>query len=145
MGNKHEIRPYREDDFAFCNALVETNMASYFEQDGTSWDEALFRHNIKKGTVSIYWIEEERAGFIQSSERDGEAYVNIIQVVAHSRNQGIGRVLMEYAESLFPPGKYRYVSLKVYKGSPAIRLYQKLGYMVVGEEDHKYVMKKKLI
>ena len=56
------------------------------------------------------------------------------------RNQGIGTELMKNMIQLMKEEGFRQVSLSITKGNPAIRLYERLGFEVVDENEEDYIM-----
>ena len=72
-----------------------------------------------------------------------------ISVLAEFRGHNIGTMLMERLFDLLRERGYKRTSLSVQKNNPAVRFYQRLGYVVTGEKlDHvgheDYIMIKEL-
>jgi len=77
----------------------------------------------------------EPCGFILIDLRGvaGSPYVATIAVAEHARGQGVGTLMLAHAESLFA-GRARYIFLCVSSFNVhARRLYERLGYSLVGE------------
>ena len=84
-------------------------------------------------------------GWMQSFVREGdELFVAQLFVDEPYRGRGIGtevmRLLIAEAE-----GNEQAVGLDVVKINPALRLYERLGFRVVGEEERKYNMRRDLV
>lgn len=56
------------------------------------------------------------------------------------RGQGIGTALMEEMLALLRERGYKKASLSVQKENYAYRLYLKVGFTIVGENDEEYIM-----
>lgn len=136
--------PYTADDFSYCNSLIKENMGSYFEQYGISWEADRFRRQADEGILRICQIGEVRVGFFHLSEKDNQGYVNTIQVGRLYRNLGIGKKMLKQIEALFSTRNYSLIRLKVYKESPAIRLYESMGYAIESAQATQYLMQKEL-
>ena len=54
------------------------------------------------------------------------------------RGKGIGYNLMKQFENK----NIKTICLKVWDNNPAVQFYKKLGYKIVEEKDHKYLMEK---
>lgn len=67
-----------------------------------------------------------------------------ISVLPEYRNQGIGTELVESLLSLLRERGYSQVSLSVQKENYAVRMYRKLGFVVLRENDEDYVMVRSL-
>lgn len=141
---KFQFIPYQAADFSYCNSLIEENMRSYFDQYGISWEADRFRRQASEGFIRICQVGEVRAGFFHLSEKDQQGYVNTIQVGRQFRNQGIGNSMMNQIEAFFSAKQYSLIRLKVYNESPAIRLYEGMGYAIETKQGSQYLMEKKL-
>lgn len=67
-----------------------------------------------------------------------------ISLLPEYRNQGIGTHLLTHLLSLLKERGYKSVSLSVQKLNYAVRLYAKMGFVVLRENDDDYVMLLKL-
>lgn len=63
------------------------------------------------------------------------AYFYSFRVFQLFRGQGIGTSMLTYAQQLIYNMRYRYATIAVAKDNPdALRLYQRLGYKIIGED-----------
>lgn len=102
-------------------------------------------HNTKKGRT-LMWVVADTQGeligqafvMLKSGDREAadgvhRAYVFSFRVKAKWRNKGIGSSLMQFVEQDLKQRGFRFVTLNVAKENEgALRLYQHLGYRVVG-------------
>lgn len=68
-----------------------------------------------------------------------------ISLFKEFRNKGIGRVLMSRMIDLLKGSGYGRVSLSVQKANYAVRMYLKLGFVIVNETEEEFVMVKNLL
>ena len=68
-----------------------------------------------------------------------------ISLFKEFRNKGIGRVLMSRMIDLLKEKGYGRVSLSVQKANYAVRMYLKLGFVIVNETEEEFVMVKNLL
>jgi len=61
--------------------------------------------------------------------KPGECYVEHLAVSASARGQGIGTKLLKWCEETARSRGARYLSLGVIRGNPAIRLYERFGFV----------------
>lgn len=145
---------YIEDDRTYSNfSIRQVTRADLpkLEWDGEYWKfrdmfADLYR-NTQAGRTLMWVVARQRPGeeligqafvMLKSSERDaadGEsrAYVFSFRVKDQWRNQGMGTFLMNYVEEDLRRRGFEYVTLNVAKENLAAqRLYQRLGYQVVG-------------
>jgi ribosomal protein S18 acetylase RimI-like enzyme len=78
-------------------------------------------------------------GWLQSAARQDGLYLSHLYIASSFQRQGIGarimsRVIAEAAQANLP------LKLDVVKINPALRLYQRLGFRISGEEEHKFNM-----
>ena len=79
-----------------------------------------------------------RIGIVQYESSCEEIRILQLQIHPDYQGQGYGGGVIEQLLRLAGQGP---VSLAVLKGNPAIRLYLRAGFKVVGEDDHEYHMK----
>lgn len=121
---KPEIARYvsnwgREDDFGFVSV------------DG---------NNRSLGAIWLRLLKGEERGFGYVDDQTPELGMGVL---AEYRGQGIGTgLLARLLQSV--AGRYDQISLSVSVGNPAIRLYQRMGFEVVGKSGDSITMKRKL-
>lgn len=64
----------------------------------------------------------------------------VIALFAAYRNKGIGTQMMNQMIAWMKSEGYAQVSLSITKGNPAIRLYERLGFRTVDENEEDYIM-----
>jgi len=138
-----QFRPACAQDFEYCKRL-------YFAERGWIIDElkldrdaqtASFERQWDQTQIRILMVDGCDAGWMQSVSREGEIFLAQILVDAPFQGRGIGteamnRLIAEAASA------GRAVCLDVVKINPALRLYERLGFRIVGEEQHKFNMKR---
>ena len=75
---------------------------------------------------------------------DDETPELAISVLPECRGQGIGTKLLDYLFELLREYGYKQTSLSVQKTNPAVRLYQRVGYKIIRENDEDFIMIKDL-
>lgn len=83
-------------------------------------------HIILKAT-----IDEIIIGSVRANNQDGTCYIGKLIVHSSYQNKGIGKLLMNAIENLFP--KSRYELFTGSKSEKNIALYEKLGYKIFKE------------
>ncbi len=67
-----------------------------------------------------------------------------ISLYKEYRGKGIGTELMKEMLDTLKARGYERASLSVQKGNYAAKMYQKLGFQIIGENEEEYLMLKKL-
>jgi ribosomal protein S18 acetylase RimI-like enzyme len=142
---KVRLRPSTEADFAFVFALNKTNMHPYVERL-RGWDDAAewvdMKRKVQPGSDQIIEVDGCPAGVFAVDRRMTEWYLRHIELLPTFQNCGIGTTLIrQLLEEAYQQGVA--VTLQVLKMNPARRLYERLGFRVMGETEIKYRMKAK--
>lgn len=94
------------------------------------------------GAVWIRTFQGELKGFGCIDEQTPEIAIALFEAY---RNQGIGTQMMIQIINLMKAEGYSQVSLSITKGNPAIRLYERLGFKTIDENEEDYIMLMHLI
>jgi ribosomal protein S18 acetylase RimI-like enzyme len=108
------------------------------------WDEARHRRHCSecwsRGGISIIEIDGIRVGMIQVLDQLDAVEVGEIQIHASHQNQGIGsQVLKDTIARAHEHGKKVVLSVAL-KNEAAYRLYQRLGFQKIAQNDTHHLM-----
>jgi len=92
--------------------------------------------------VSIIVADGKDVGWLQVSETDGEIFLKQMFLQRAAQGQGIGSSLLADLIARSHQAN-KPVRLGVVKINPAVRLYQRFGFMITSEDDFKYYMEKR--
>ena len=141
MESKKPSITYRDstqDDFGFVFELNKTNMKKYVEEI-RGWDEDFEREDMKKkftpAVDKIIQIDGKDSGILRILETDESVLLDHIELLPEFQGQGLGSKIVQ---EILKKGKR--VNLQVLKQNPAVNLYKKLGFKIIGETDLKYKM-----
>ncbi|MGD0367013.1 MAG: GNAT family N-acetyltransferase [Acidobacteriaceae bacterium] len=135
------LRPAVPADYGFCKNLYLTENQWILEAlhlDRTA-HEASFSEQWKLPEVRIVVGGGVDIGWLQSAAHPDGLFLGQLYIVRPLQRQGIGaeivsRLIAEAAQANLP------LKLDVVKINPALRLYQRLGFRITGEEEHKFSM-----
>lgn len=137
------LRPARNEDFAFCVKLYLSAMANIIRDlklDATRQEENL-RHLWQADQVQIVTLDGADVGWIQSAMQDATLHLEQIFVDAPFRGRGIGtRLITDLIDEATRNGQP--MTLAVVRRNPAMKLYERLGFCVIDEDDRKFYMKR---
>jgi len=94
------------------------------------------------GAVWVRVFRGEIKGFGYIDENTPELAIALFK---EYRNMGVGTLLMRKMINLLKRKSFCQVSLSITKGNPAIRLYERLGFEIVNENEDDYTMLLKLV
>jgi ribosomal protein S18 acetylase RimI-like enzyme len=109
-----------------------------------AWDQdnviARFRQHLRLEEVQIIEVKGDDMGFFQVIESSEHLTLAQLHLRAAFRRRGIGtRLILELLERA--RASHRPVLLSVVRNNPALALYQRLGFTVIGEDDTKFHMR----
>jgi ribosomal protein S18 acetylase RimI-like enzyme len=139
----YTLRQANVDDYDFLFSLHKTTMRPYIEPLWgwhEAWQEEYFQKKFDPSRRQVIQVNGHDAGVLVVEERLGELYIGLIELLPEYQNQGLGsaivRQLVDRANSYRVP-----LTLHVLKtNEPARRFYERLGFVVVDKEEHRFKM-----
>jgi len=140
---KLSLRPAEPADYDFATELYLDSMKRLLSALGT-WHEirvlARFRQGFKVEQTRVIQWDGVDIGWMQVSETAKQRHLHQLHIIAEFRNRGIGtwliRSLLDQAAAA-----RQAVALNVVRGNPALSLYRRLGFQVVGGDGEKHHMR----
>lgn len=112
------------------------NMQYYVELN-YPWNADFFKSKFILDDYTILLQEKEIIGFLKLMPEVNNLYLGEIQIKNKFQNKGIGTKLIEKIIQQ-NKSKYRTISLQVLKGNPAIKLYQRLDFIILMATKNHY-------
>ncbi len=116
-------------------------ISAYHKPTIKMFDERFYSDYKEK---KILLRSSRRIGMFQLSERNNRLAVTGLFLSEKYQGKGIAKYLMSYFEDIARTKKYSEIELLVWDNNPAKTFYQKLGYKIDSERNHKYLMIKSL-
>src|SRR3954452_21429239 len=140
------FRQATDDDRDYLFRLKDASVRPYVEQTYGPWDEArqrrLFEEHIRPWATRIVLVDGREAGMMEILPEDaGSPRVHLanIWLAPEYHGRGIGtRLVTDLVREAHARGVS--VTLNVFKVNPARRLYERLGFVVIGETATQYQM-----
>jgi ribosomal protein S18 acetylase RimI-like enzyme len=136
------LRAATQEDADFLYDVVKATMKEYVAQVwgwDEAWQQAYFREHFEPSEDRIIVLEDEDIGVISVEQREGEVFLGKIYILPEYQGRGIGsRLINDVLEQAHQRGVP--VTLQVIKVNPARRLYERLGFVEVGETATHYLM-----
>ncbi|ARP85172.1 hypothetical protein CAL13_02270 [Bordetella genomosp. 9] len=136
------FRPATPADVPALLALRRATMGAHLERANAPRDEAalLARVNYRLEDALLVYEGEELAGLFKVSRTPGEWKLIQVQIAPHRQGQGLGGHLVRGLQAEAAAAGCAIV-LDVLKDNPARRLYERCGFVVVGETELEYEMR----
>jgi ribosomal protein S18 acetylase RimI-like enzyme len=143
MARHIHLQQARAEHYDFALHLYLLTMRPYV-QELTVWDEqkqrATFAAQWKREEVRIMSVDGKDVGWLQVAELPAEIRLQKFFVSPEYQRSGIGsEILSNLLATWRSTGKK--IVLRVLKNNPARRLYERLGFSVVAEEDVTFRMR----
>ncbi|MDQ0626883.1 ribosomal protein S18 acetylase RimI-like enzyme [Paraburkholderia graminis] len=137
------LRPASADDETFLFELRKATMTEHLARVGEPADDAEHRARLlhRYDAARVICVDGTPAGLLKAHRSDTEWRVVQLQIAPALQGRGIGEralhtVLRDADAATLP------VTLKVLKGNPARRLYERLGFEVVSEDEREFHMRR---
>ena len=136
-----ELRPWTRDDLDWGFEVHRQALGPYVAATW-GWDDAeqrvAWEQRAAIGRQAVL-VDGQRAGFFNAAERDDGFWISNIELLPEFQCRGIGtRLLQGVLDRADDAGKP--VGLRVLRVNPARKLYERLGFAVVSEDDTHYYM-----
>ncbi|PSJ17746.1 N-acetyltransferase [Nitrosomonas supralitoralis] len=141
---KIRIRSVRDSDYQWLLELHHTVYHDLITKEFGYWDNdeelGLFKKAWESKKIEIILQHDMPAGMFIVDEHADHIWLDEIQLDHHCQNQGIGTTVIR---QLIARARARYLPLRLrvlHANQSAYRLYQKLGFLRIGEAKHHHVM-----
>jgi GNAT superfamily N-acetyltransferase len=124
--------------------ITYKNMRSYYEHFSVDWELDKIREQIDDLENLDILYHDAVVGAIRLAFDPEGCYVRDLQVSEKYQNKGIGAAALAECERLAIEAGANQLRLRVFKISPAHRLYLRYGFEVDREEDRFFYMSRKI-
>jgi ribosomal protein S18 acetylase RimI-like enzyme len=138
-----ELRAATQEDAGFLYNLLKTTMQQYVAQTwgwDERWQQEHFRESFEPSKERVVVLGGQDIGVISVEQKEDEVFLSKIYILPEYQGQGIGtHLIRSILDQAFESGLP--VALRVLRVNPAKRLYERLGFVDVGETETHYLMK----
>lgn len=137
------FRPARTQDFEYCKRLCFAGMERIIDELNLDRNaqETSFEEQWELTQVRVLMVDGSDVGWIQSIKRKDELFLAQLFVDGPFQGRGIGtRAMHQLLAEAGTDGNA--VCLGVAKINPALRLYERLGFRITGEDERKFYMRR---
>jgi len=138
---KVHLRIAQQSDLDFLLKLRKSTMNIHLTNMGLPTDEQSHLNRIKYqfAAAKIITMNEQDIGLLKSYQDDNALHIVQIQIIPELQNNGVGaKLVQEIIQKAKHPQKK--VMLSVLKSNPVKKLYDKLGFHVIKEEENSLIM-----
>ena len=122
------LRPALEADIGFCESLSRANMAHYHAARGVEWNPHRFVAAWSGFENHLVVADDEVAGLLRLLAAGDALDIRDLQLLPAHRGKGIGTWAVARTINEAAARGFGIVRLRVFRESPALRLYRRLGF-----------------
>lgn len=136
-----EIIRAAEADRAFLLALRKLTMVEHLERAGLhlSNDDHEFRLDDAYECSHLIMYSGHKIGMLKYRELTDKIEVMQLQIHPESQGKGVGAMVMERVLG-WSKARHKKLVLSVLKTSPAKAFYERLGFSIIGQDEHEFYM-----
>ncbi|MDB6142364.1 MAG: family N-acetyltransferase [Pseudomonas sp.] len=138
------LRQATAADLSFARELTRVNMRRYYAEYERVWQAQSFDEEWPVRQSFIISKADRQIGYLSFSLESRYLYLRDVQLCEPYRGEGVGAWIMEQIVSMACERGARSIRLKVFKSNPAMQLYKRQGFQVVGEEKALFWMERTL-
>jgi GNAT superfamily N-acetyltransferase len=116
---------------------IKEQMISYYVENDLTWND---ESKLEKYRECDLWDirDDEDLGFLMTHENNGEFYLAELHITAQHRGKGYGTQALKMASDHAASLGHEEIRIRVFKNSPAYRLYLRSGYNLEKELPYTY-------
>lgn len=139
---RYILRTATRADFEFLYRLKKACLKEYVAATW-GWDESYqkshFSQHFEPAKIQIIVVDGHDVGQLSVEKRPGEIYIGEIYILRIYQGQGLGTIILQ---DLIAEAKTQRstVSLQVLRVNPARKLYERLGFRIVAQNETHYQM-----
>lgn len=136
------LRPATPADEAFLLALRKQTMTEHLSRVGLDLGNEHHRQRLlaNYADACVIYVADEAIGLCKAYRSETAWVLMQIQVAPAWQGRGVGADIID-ALIAHAREEGLLVTLSVLKGNPARRLYERLGFRVVAEDEHEYALR----
>ncbi len=138
-----ERRPATQEDIPFLLALRRTTMDAHLAASGADTGEANHMQRLMGAfdCAQVLLLEGRPIGMLKVKRGEREWKIIQIQVVPEMQGKGLGAQILSEVITEADTAKAM-LTLSVLKANPARALYERLGFVVEGESEFEFSMRR---
>ena len=120
--------------------LRQHTMVAHLERQGLYYDHSEHLSKIQEhfDCAHIIWVDGVKTGLLKFVSTAQQVDIKQLQIAPLWQGKGLGRAILL---DLFTCHPRKHYVLTVLKNNPALRLYQRLGFNIVAEDQYEYHMR----
>lgn len=135
------MRQAHHSDIEFLQKLRSTTMNEYLEKLGLPTDEDTTLKYVKNhfAASNILYIYNKPIGLFKYYEDEKAVHLVEVEIMPQYQGKRIGESLLKTLQAQAKLGS-KSINLSVLKSNPAKKLYERLGFNVISQNENEFIM-----
>ncbi len=133
-----------EDHRRFAARLICSNMGDYYRKYAMVWNQQTFDQNWPHRSNYSICQNNTPIGLLSLSLYNRNAYIRELQIIPGWQGKGAGSWALQETEKLARQHNCEYLRLKVFICNPALKLYDRAGFLIKMREGDIFGMEKNI-
>ncbi|MCB1701622.1 MAG: hypothetical protein H6985_04305 [Pseudomonadales bacterium] len=129
-----ELRPATSDELVRAFRLMQSNMRESMTEANMEWDQDWTERNYRSKSNYSIFLQSDWKGFLSIEYIRSVLYIHTLQLTAQSQGRIFGASVFDWLLGQASANGATSIECKAFRSSPVLRLYQKLGFRIVGED-----------
>ena len=140
---KIELSRAEAADVEYLLWLRQHTMVEHLERQGLFYNEAQHLARLQEHFehAHIIWVDGVKTGLLKVLCTARQVDIKQLQIAPLQQGKGLGQAILLH---LFQQHPHKLCVLTVLKNNPALRLYQRLGFKEVGDDQYEFHMQLQL-
>ncbi|WP_261842925.1 GNAT family N-acetyltransferase [Aliamphritea ceti] len=128
----------------FAARLICSNMGDYYQKYSMRWSQQTFDLNWPDRNNFCVCSEDTPIGILSLSIYNQHAYIRELQIMSNWQGKGAGSWALKEAERMARQRRCEYLRLKVFICNPALKLYDRAGFLIKMRDGNVFGMEKNI-
>lgn len=126
-------------DMEYLLWLRQHTMVAHLERQGLFYSDSQHLAKLQEhfDCAHIIWVDDVKTGLLKYVSTAQQLDIKQLQIAPDQQGKGLGRAILLHVFTQHP---HKLCVLTVLKNNPALRLYLRLGFSIVGEDAYEFYM-----
>ena len=145
----YRLKKYSDDYYNYVYEVKKEAYKKYVEENFGEWNEDVqkeyfdkFINNVKENAYIIQYDNNDIGFYNGEILGNGDYEIGNICIIPEYQGKGIGTKILE---DIIKENKERNIKIQYLKQNPVGKLYERLGFVLVGQTEYHYQMERKKI
>lgn len=134
----------KEHDLKHIMQIIKTNMYQLQIELGLKWEDKVQEEHFRKKDNYFIRRQDQIIGMISFKIGDDDIFVNTLQLLSEFQKKMNGFLVYKKLVELCYRLDKKYIRCCVFENNPAMQIYKKMGFKIIGEKNKIFRMELEL-